>query len=99
MQDAALTGGAFAVALALVEVIKMLIAKMRSGGKAESSLTPDEHRALMMHLVTDEDGAPIWYTPRSWQLTQKEIAQTLGDISATQEAIRDTLVRLEAKVA
>ena len=58
---------------------------------------------LNMHNVKDNDGTPIWYVPRSWAETQKnisdsqqQIVMSLQSISGTQKSIAKTLERMEA---
>jgi len=57
-----------------------------------------------MHDKYDADGVPLWYTPRSWSETQKEIIEICRDIATTlvlvsksQESIAHTMERLEEK--
>lgn len=81
-----------AIVVALVEIIKVLVARLRTG---RSVLTTEEHQALMLHLKFDADGSPIWYVPRSWANVQKEIVNVCREISQHQEMIAKTLERLE----
>ena len=32
-----------------------------------------------LHNVKDSDGSPIWYVPRSWAATQREIVDKIKD--------------------
>ncbi len=89
-------GAAVAIALGLVKIIEGLVKKLQG---QHSILTPEEHQAIMMHLKFDEDGAPMWYFPRSWQQTQVEMAALLGEIVVTQGKIAETLERLERQRA
>lgn len=55
----------------------------------ESLLTPQEQEWLKnlhtLHDKTDKDGIPLWYVPRSFIDTQKEVIQILSNISKHQE--------------
>ena len=46
-----------------------------------------------MHNVKDGDGTPIWYVPRSWADTQKEILHTVDQVSNTQKSLATTMER------
>ncbi len=44
---------------------------------------------VRMHTATDADGTPIWYHPRSWEETQKEILTILVQINSSLEQIKE----------
>jgi len=48
-------------------------------------------KTLDMHEKFDENGLPLWYTPRDWQKTQETILQVCSTISDTQRDIAHIL--------
>ena len=110
--------GLIVLSMTLVRLVERLIDNRltkRNGKKSIAppaggcrGLTEEEHAALMRlddsHAKYDSDGTPLWYVPRSWIKTQKEISktldqitQTLSTIAGTQKAIVRTLDRLESE--
>lgn len=96
--------GIVAVCLGLLELIKFLVNKLVNRASEDRLLNieeaVEETRAKSkliydMHNKYDVDGTPIWYVPRSWAETQKEIIDTCHQISTTQQSIAETLKRLE----
>jgi len=51
-----------------------------------------------IHNKFDTDGAPIWYVPRSWSETQKEIVEMLREISNKLQRLDDILSRLDRRL-
>ena len=85
-------GAVFLLALALIEIIKMLIGRIGNNrNNNKSVLTSEEKRQLQalfdLHQRFDEDGVALWYVPRSWGDTQNAMANILKDILNTQEQI------------
>lgn len=106
--------GLIVISMTLVRLVEILLRKQlnkRENGRNPGGchgLTVVEHEALMRlddaHAKYDSDGTPLWYVPRSWIKTQKEISktldqitQTLSTIAGTQKAIVRTLDRLESE--
>ena len=52
-----------------------------------------------MHNVKDSDGFPVWYVPRSWQQTQKEIMELNLKIVAILKDMMKTAERTEKEVS
>lgn len=103
------TGGMVVIGLGLIEIIKLLIAK-RTNGKSKQTapecqrVFPDEQKEQIrrlydLHCNFDNDGVPLWFIPRSWIETQKEMAELMKDISQSQgsmaEVMQTLLERLE----
>ena len=86
-EAAAITGGVFALAMGLIEVVKVLARKV--GGKPPNNGTchfDGEHRGRLarldeLHAPRDADGVPIWYQPRSWGQKLDEIRAALRDLA------------------
>jgi len=83
---------------ALVECIKYLTQK-RSNGDSPSSVKQEEILELVrktfdMHDVKDNNGLPLWYIPRDWADTQKDIATLVQKVSYSQESIANSLSEL-----
>lgn len=72
-----------------------------SFNKKHCGLTEKESEALKvlydLHNVKDIDGMPIWYVPRSWAVTQKEVVDKLQVITETQSKMLVIIERLERK--
>ena len=51
-----------------------------------------------LHDIVDSDGVPLWYVPRSWATTQKEIVTELRGIAETQHRTLSLMLRLEKKL-
>jgi len=81
------TGGAVALGLASIEGMKTAmraLSRRRNGGAPKvpaCGMTPDQsqqlHELHAWHDQKDENGTPIWYTPRSML---KEQTRLLGEI-------------------
>lgn len=95
----AIVGITVALAEGLIGIMRLLITKFTE--KDAKYLTDEEHQMLAslhdLHCRYDEDGTPIWYVPRSWSTTQKEIVGMLADIAATQHKTLDLIDRLERR--
>jgi hypothetical protein len=52
---------------------------------------------VQMHSVVDSNGVPLWYVPRDWGETQKQIVDTQHEIAMTLQVIANTLERIEDK--
>lgn len=100
---------AVAVVLAqgLTELIKLLISKYVPKKEIvdlhkNCGLTEKEHGWLgtlhSLHHRYDVDGVPIWYVPRSWSETQKEIVDNLRDLAETQNKTLSLLDRIERRI-
>jgi len=96
----AIVGITVVLAEGLVGLGRLLITKFTE--KDKKYLTDEEHQMLAnlhdLHSRYDGDGTPIWYVPRSWAGTQKEIVGMLGDIAATQHKTMDLIDRLERRL-
>ena len=83
------TGSMFVIAIGLIEIIMGLIRKRANGKGEKSALSENERHQLKtlhsLHTRFDDDGAPLWYVPRSWGESQKQIAELLKDVSRTQK--------------
>jgi len=105
------TAAIVTVCLALLEIVKVLIGKLR-GPKdpnrdlrkaieqqttAIREIQSKTELLYKMHDVRDEDGSPLWYVPRSWSKTQREVVEICQSISATQHNIANALERLERR--
>jgi hypothetical protein len=95
----------------LYKIIEMLItnklgvgvageSKKESGTMAERIATIEGQTSKLtdLHDRYDADGVPLWYVPRSWFDTQKEIVQTMNQIANTQESIVKILDKMETKI-
>ena len=95
-------GAVVAVVLGLVEIIKWLIEFILKKANPETmaekvKLQNIELLCVKMHEMHnkyDADGTPIWYVPRSWVSTQKEILEAVQSISHTQEKLAETMERM-----
>ncbi len=88
------TGGVIVLALGLLEVIKMLVAKRRNGKEESPSeckaIFPVEQRDQLKNLYTlhnqfTDDGAPKWFIPGSLAVNQAKMVEILNVISRNQE--------------
>lgn len=50
-----------------------------------------------LHSHYDMDGVPLWYVPRSWAATQKDIVAELRILSEIQKKTLDIIERLEKR--
>lgn len=61
--------------------------------------TADDAKKLVdMHSMYDGDGTPIWYVPRSWADTQKEVVDKLQVITLTMHKMLVIIERLEKRL-
>lgn len=51
-----------------------------------------------LHARYDSDGVPLWYVPRSWAETQREITEKLEGITKLQVKMLDIIERLERRI-
>lgn len=95
------TGGVIVLALGLVEIIKMLINRRKNNIPMQvtptvetGGLTDKQKHQLQtlydLHYRFDDNGAPLWYIPRSWGDTQKDIAKLLETVVHIQDTIMET---------
>jgi hypothetical protein len=71
------------------------------GAAVKSVLEPQasQLKALYeMHMKFDNDGTPIWYVPRSWAETNKDVVEKLYRIAETQNQTLIIIDRLERRV-
>lgn len=61
-------------------------------------ITRDSKKMVEMHSMYDGDGTPIWYVPRSWAETQKEIAERLQAITEVNMKMLGIIERLENRL-
>jgi len=66
-------------------------------GKLEK-IGAETERTLDMHNRYDSDGTPLWYVPRSWVDTQKEIVDRLHVITETNMKMLGIIERLERRI-
>ena len=99
-ETAAIVGITVMLAQGLIELTKYLVGKLADN--KEEKLTPEQHNMLKslydLHMRYDSDGTPIWYVPRSWNETQKEIAEKLYGVSETQNKTLSIIERLEKRL-
>jgi hypothetical protein len=50
------------------------------------------------HSRRDADGIPLWYVPRSWMTTQKDIIDRLQEMQATDFKMLGIIERLERRL-
>lgn len=86
-----LDSAAIVVAIALIEVIKLLISKFSSTKSIltnkEQSILSEMHKLL---VAKDLGGTPLCYVPRSWGVTQDKLVDALKEISDVN--LRQTLI-------
>lgn len=95
LETGGVIGMMIVLSMGLVKVIEALIAKRRNGNGTPTPipaiLVSEQERQLHelyeLHHRFDDDGAPLWYVPRSWGETQKEIAKSLENVSHMQGSI------------
>lgn len=84
----------------LIGIIKMLINKFVD--KDRDYLTTEQHMMLKslydLHNHIDTDGVPLWYVPRSWATTQRDIVSELRILSEIQKKTLDIIERLERRL-
>ncbi len=55
-------------------------------------------RTLEMHQHYDLDGTPLWFVPRSWEVSQGKIVEICQQISNTQVLIVQAIERMEKNI-
>lgn len=84
----------------LIAIVKMLIDKFAD--KDKDYLTSEQHMMIKslydLHTHYDMDGVPLWYVPRSWAGTQKDIVAELRMLSEIQKKTLDIIERLERRL-
>ena len=101
MSDPAIIGGIVAISIALIKILDLVVSsfiKKLFPGDGWQEEEKDKalsylHRLYEMHDKVDGDGTPIWYVPRSWTKTQKEILQTVSEVAHTQALLANTMER------
>jgi len=97
----AIIGITVILAEGLIGIMKSLITKFTE--KDKKYLTDDEHQMLArldeLHSRYDSDGTPLWYVPRSWAETQKEIAETQREVVSKLHNITVIIDRLEKRLS
>ena len=99
------------ITVALIEggigLIKFLVTKIKKeeAAIARESLSikidkiaENTSKTLDMHNRYDSDGTPLWYVPRSWSETQKEIVDQLRIITETNMKMLGIIERLERRL-
>ena len=78
------TGGMIVAVVALAKAIELLAARRngrRNSAVGHPALTPQQaeelHELHTLHDRLDGDGVPLWYVPRTWHDTQKEMLKEL----------------------
>ncbi len=56
------------------------------------------HELHVLHDRFDADGSPIWYVPRSWAETQKEIVDKLQNLANINYKMLGIIERLEQRL-
>jgi len=87
-----------AITVAFMKVMDILIGSlMRRMSPTDHKLSLEDKRMIKalydMHNKYDEDGAPLWYVPRSWSSTQSHILETVGEIAHIQTQLANTVER------
>jgi len=93
------TAGIVAIALGLMEVVKILVAKIKNGNGKKSNLAQDERDALMK--IKDALGDGPGALPRAIEKlheTQEKVVDAIRDSSTTTILLRKTMERLERKL-
>lgn len=99
------------ITVALIEggigLIKFLVNKIKkeedaiareSLSRKVDRIAKDTASMLDMHSRYDSDGTPLWYVPRSWSETQKEIVDQLRIITETNMKMLGIIERLERRL-
>jgi len=84
----------------LIGLVKLLINKFVEKDKNYLS---DEQTLMLktlydLHTHYDMDGVPLWYVPRSWAETQKEVTDKLYSIAEAQNQTLSIIERLERRL-
>jgi len=102
-----LLAGMFGVIMALIEVVKYLIQKREekspNGCKkpCEIPLQKMERKIDDLHAwhnAKDSEGYPLFYVPRGWSETQKDVVEKLQSITLVLNNIIHILETLERRV-
>lgn len=89
--------------MALVRAIEAAVTyAMSRNSKPKAVLSPVEHGWLQdlydSHNRFDSDGTRIWYVPRSWETTQRDIVNAQQDIAENVRRTIECLERIEARL-
>lgn len=103
--DSVQLGGVIGITYLLVKLIEKMFDKVmerRANNKninLSTALTQQQSHQLQslhdMHSRYDDDGVPMWFVPRSWGETQKEVAKSLEkvvNINEQQTKILDKII-------
>ena len=104
MTEPVTTAAIVAICMGLLELVKYLVGLVTNKDKSYG-LTFDEKESLknvetqirdlhIMHDVRDSDGTPLWYVPRSWVTTQKDILETVEKVAHSQEVLGISMERM-----
>jgi len=84
----------------LIGLVKLLINKFSE--KDKNYLSEEQQMMLKtlydLHTHYDMDGVPLWYVPRSWAETQKEVTDKLYAMGETQNKTLSIIERLERRL-
>ena len=110
METAALVA-IIGITVALIEggigLIKFLVTKLKKDGEVKvqdiilqkiEKIGEETSKTLDMHSRYDADGTPLWYVPRSWAETQKEITNRLHVITEMNMKMLVIIERLERRI-
>lgn len=101
MGEAGLMGGVFVMGMTALEVAKAAVGKIvakRNGSLGSSGVRAIQSSAQLdriesgvhhldeLHAPKDIDGIPLWYIPRSWGETLKDVSKSLDSVAHLQEA-------------
>ena len=85
VSDAALIGVVVAMGMALVEMTKVMLAKLtkKESGSSGGPILSDKMYTMIRELhkahdVKDKNGMPLWYAPREWGETQTEVLKAIN---------------------
>ena len=109
--DIAALAAVVGITVALIEggigLIKFLVNKLKKEEEAKNQelllqkldkIAEETSRLDEMHARFDLDGTPLWYVPRSWADTQKEIVDRLHVISEMNMKMLGIIERLERRI-
>lgn len=99
------------ITVALIEggigLIKFLVNKLKKEEDTKiqelmlqklEKIGEETSKTLDMHSRYDADGTPLWYVPRSWANTQKEIVDRLHGITEMNMKMLGIIERLERRI-
>ena len=99
------------ITVALIEggigLIKFLVNKLKKDKdddkinlvlKRLERINDNTAKTLDMHNRYDADGTPLWYVPRSWADTQKDVVDQLRIITETNMKMLGIIERLERRL-